>query len=52
MGNSSEVQYDRYYGHGKRFVGRAKELMMLDRWFSNPEAPLTFFSVTGMGGDW
>ncbi|OPG95391.1 hypothetical protein B2I21_25285 [Chryseobacterium mucoviscidosis] len=50
MGNSSEVQYDRYYGHGKRFVGRAKELMMLDRWFSNPEAPLTFFSVTGMGG--
>ncbi|WP_315794751.1 hypothetical protein [Paenibacillus sp. BIC5C1] len=50
MENSSEVQYDSHYGHGKRFVGRAKELMMLDRWLSNPEAPLTIFSVTGMGG--
>ncbi|WP_440116976.1 hypothetical protein [Paenibacillus sp. QZ-Y1] len=50
MGNSSEVQYDRQLGHGKRFVGRAKELMILDRWFSKPEAPLTIFSVTGMGG--
>ncbi|NUU78464.1 nSTAND1 domain-containing NTPase [Paenibacillus xylanilyticus] len=50
MGNSSEVQSDRHDEHGKRFVGRAKEMMTLDRWFDDPEAPLTIFSVTGMGG--
>lgn len=50
MGNSSEVQSDRHYDRGKRFVGRVKELMILDRWFDHPEAPLTIFSVTGMGG--
>lgn len=50
MGNSSEAQYDNYVGDGKRFVGRAKELMTLERWFNHPEAPLTIFSITGMGG--
>ncbi|PQP83033.1 hypothetical protein C0Q44_16945 [Paenibacillus sp. PCH8] len=50
MGNSSEAQYDKYVGGGKRFVGRVKELMTLERWFDHPEAPLSIFSITGMGG--
>ncbi|MCW3793397.1 ATP-binding protein [Paenibacillus sp. LS1] len=50
MGNSSEAQYDKYVKDGKRFVGRAKELTTLEQWFEHPEAPLTIFSITGMGG--
>ena len=50
MGNSSEAQYDEYVEDGKRFVGRIKELTTLERWFNHPEAPLTIFSITGMGG--
>ncbi|WP_340400782.1 ATP-binding protein [Paenibacillus sp. FSL H8-0079] len=50
MGNSSEAQYDKYAKDGKRFVGRAKELTTLEQWFEHPEAPLTIFSITGMGG--
>ncbi|NMI04572.1 ATP-binding protein [Paenibacillus sp. SZ31] len=50
MGNSSEAQYDKYAKDGKRFVGRAKELTTLEQWFDHPEAPLTIFSITGMGG--
>lgn len=50
MGNSSEAQYDKYLEDGKRFIGRTKELTTLERWFNHPEAPLTIFSITGMGG--
>ncbi|WP_458463144.1 nSTAND1 domain-containing NTPase [Paenibacillus sp.] len=50
MGNSSEAQYDKTVGDGKRFVGRVRELTTLEQWFNHPEAPLTIFSITGMGG--
>ncbi|MEK3773963.1 hypothetical protein MHB85_05730 [Paenibacillus sp. FSL K6-4396] len=50
MGNSTEAQYDKYVEDGKRFIGRTKELTTLERWFNHPEAPLTIFSITGMGG--
>ncbi|WP_128100601.1 hypothetical protein [Paenibacillus sp. DCT19] len=50
MGNSGESRYDSYFGQGKRFVGRIRELNMLNHWFADSVAPLTIFSITGMGG--
>lgn len=50
MENSNEIRFDSHFDHDKRFVGRAKELKLLNRWFGDPGAPLTIFSVTGMGG--
>ncbi|WP_338541961.1 hypothetical protein [Paenibacillus tundrae] len=50
MGNSGESRYDSYFGQGKRFIGRIQELNMLNQWFADSVAPLTIFSVTGMGG--
>ena len=50
MGNRSGSQKQKVVRGDKRFVGRARELMLLEHWFENDEAPMTIFSVTGMGG--
>ncbi|WP_342554542.1 ATP-binding protein [Paenibacillus sp. FSL R7-0652] len=50
MGNGSEAQYENDVRDGKRFVGRTKELRTLRQWLEHAEAPMTIFSVTGMGG--
>ncbi|WP_426334216.1 hypothetical protein ACN9MH_05870 [Paenibacillus silvae] len=50
MGNGSEAQKETYVRDGKRFVARTRELMLLRQWFEHAEAPMTIFSVTGMGG--
>ncbi|MCM3134208.1 ATP-binding protein [Paenibacillus polysaccharolyticus] len=50
MGNGSESRKQKVARDEKRFVGRARELMILEQWFENDEAPMTIFSVTGMGG--
>ncbi|WP_434752624.1 nSTAND1 domain-containing NTPase [Paenibacillus amylolyticus] len=50
MRKGNESQLEKYVRDGKRFVGRARELMILEQWFDNEEAPMTIFSVTGMGG--
>ena len=50
MGNGSESRMEKVVRDGKRFVGRARERMTLEQWFDHDEAPMTIFSITGMGG--
>ncbi|CAI6081775.1 hypothetical protein PAECIP112173_03320 [Paenibacillus sp. JJ-100] len=50
MGNGSESRMEKVVRDEKRFVGRARERMTLEQWFDHHEAPMTIFSITGMGG--